>query len=260
MSSSIGSNRLLETWAKGERTFGLWCAIPSSVSAEGAATQGADYVCVDQQHGAVDYSDAVTMFQAIDPWTTPLTRVPWNDPATIMKALDAGAKGVIVPLVSTAEDARRAVSACRYPPQGIRSFGPVRASIALGSRDTADLDRVACIVMIETMEGLDNLEEIAAVPGLDAVYIGPADLALAMGLPPAYELSDAQHVEAIEAIRQACARHGIVAGIHCADGDMGARRIAEGFQMVTVGNDLVLLKSGAGQQLAAARTPGAVDR
>lgn len=259
MNPSIGTNRLLDAWDAGHVTIGLWCAIPSSVSAEGGASQGFDYVCVDQQHGAVDYPDMVTMFQAIDPWAPPLTRIPWNDPGTIMKALDAGAKGVIVPLVSTVEDAQQAVSACRFPPTGVRSYGPVRASLALGSRDPGDLDRVACVVMVETREGLANLEDIAAVPGLDAIYVGPADLALALDLPPAYERSDPEHVEAIEKVRDACTRRGIVAGIHCADGDMAARRIQQGFQMVTVANDLVLVKAGAAAALSTARAAVGTD-
>lgn len=247
------SNALLDAWDGGETTYGLWCVVPSTVSAQSVAGRGFDYVCVDQQHGAIGYGDALPMYQVIGARTTPIARVEWNDPGIIMKALDAGAQGVVVPLVSTVEDAERAVAACRYPPRGIRSFGPVVAATMLGSRDTADLERVACIAMVETPEGLDNLDQIAAVPGLDAIYVGPADLALGLGLPPAYEHDDRQHADAITAIREACERHGIVPGIHAADGDMARRRVEEGFRMVTVGQDLTLLGAGAGAALVAAR-------
>lgn len=252
----MGANQLLDAWNRGRTTYGLWCVVPSTITAQNVAGRGFDYVCVDQQHGAVGYSDAVPMFQVIGAQTTPITRVPWNDPGTIMKALDGGALGVVVPLVSTAEDAARAVAACRYPPSGIRSFGPVVAGMSMGTRDPHELEQVACIAMVETREGLDNLDAIASVPGLDAIYVGPADLALGLGLPPAYEHDDPVHADAITAIREACARHGVVAGIHAADGAMAARRVDEGFQMVTVGQDLSLVGAGASAALAAATRAG----
>ncbi len=248
---------LLDRWDAGQTTFGAWCVIPSTVSAQRVAEVGFDYVCVDQQHGAISYSDSVSMFQVLAGRTTPITRVHWNDPGTIMKALDAGAEGVVVPLVSTAEDAAAAVAACRYPPHGQRSYGPVVASMTMRTRRPEELARVACIVMVETQEGLDNLDEICATPGVDAVYVGPADLALSLGLPPAYEHDEPSHADAITAIRDVCQRHGVVAGIHCADGEMAARRVAEGFQMITVGQDLGVLGSGMGAAVAAARDEGA---
>jgi 4-hydroxy-2-oxoheptanedioate aldolase len=248
------TNPLRTAWDGGEATFGAWCSIPSSLSAELVANAGYDYVCVDTQHGAIGYSDALTMLQAAAlRGAAPVVRVTWNDPAEIMKALDAGALGVIVPLVSTAEEAARAVAACRYPPKGIRSFGPIRASLVAGSRDPADLDQVVCIVMVETAEGLANVEEIAATPGLDGIYIGPSDLSLAVGLPPAYEQTEPAHVDAVERIRAACEAHGIVAGMHCAGGAMAARRHQQGFRMITVGADGVFLSTTAAKELATAR-------
>src|ERR687886_2556552 len=145
-------NPLREVWAEGRTAFGLWAAIPSSFSAELVAGAGADYVCVDQQHGVVDYASMVPMLQAIGAaGAAPITRGLSNDPYRIMKALDAGALGVIVPLVNNAGEATRAVAACRYPPHGIRSYGPIRASSVIGSRDPDDLaGEVMCIVMVET--------------------------------------------------------------------------------------------------------------
>ena len=180
-------NSLKEAWAAARKTFGAWLTIPSSLSAELVAELRPDYVCVDQQHGAIDYGSMVPMLQAIRAaGATPITRVVGNDAALIMKALDAGALGVIVPLVSSQAEAARAVAACRYPPMGTRSYGPVRAAHVLGSTSPTDLaEGVVCLVMVETREGLDRVEEIAATPGLDGIYVGPADLALSFGLPPA---------------------------------------------------------------------------
>lgn len=248
------TNPLRAAWQRGETVRGAWCTSPSSVSAEAMAAVGFDYVCVDLQHGAIDYSDAVPMFQAISgQGATPLARVPSNDLGTIGKVLDAGALGVVVPLVSTPEDAAAAVAACHYPPAGGRSFGPVRASTVVGSREIADLDQVLVAVMVETREGLDRIDEIAATPGVDAIYIGPADLALALGLPPAYERPEPEHAAAIDRIREACERHGVIPGIHCADGAMATRRLQQGFRMTTVANDLVSMRTHAAAELATSR-------
>src|SRR5918997_5730131 len=191
----VNPNPLRATWAGGRTVFGLWMTVPGSVGAEILAGAGVDYVCVDQQHGVIDYDAMVPMFQAIRAeGPAPITRVLSNDPFLIMKALDAGAWGVIVPLVNDTEDAARAVAACRYPPQGVRSYGPVRAARVIGSRDPEDLaGEVLCIVMVETREGLERVEEIAATPGLDGLYIGPSDLALSLGLTPTLEIMEGEH-------------------------------------------------------------------
>ena len=246
-------NPLTAAWARGDAVRGGWCFSPSPVVAEAMASVGFDYVCVDLQHGAIDYPDAVHMFQAIGgQGVAPVARVPSNDAAMIGKVLDAGALGVVVPLVDDAEQAAAAVAACRYPPRGHRSFGPVRASTVVGSRDVEDLDRVVVAVMVETRRGLENVEEIAATPGLDAIYCGPSDLSLALGLPPLFEHDAAEHVEAVGRIREACDAAGVVAGIHCADGAMAARRLAQGFRMTTVTTDLPLVRAGAAAELARA--------
>lgn len=248
------ANRLRQAWTSGQSTRGVWCTSPSAVVAEVAASCGVDYVCVDLQHGAVDYPDLVPMLMAVGgQGATPVVRVTANDPAAIGKVLDAGALGVVVPLVSTADEAARTVAACRYPPRGGRSFGPVRAGTVLGSRDPVDLEDVVVAVMVETQRGLDEVEAIAATPGLDAIYLGPADLGLALGLPPVYEHPDGPHAAAVDRIRHACDRAGIVAGIHCADGAMAARRLAQGFRMVTLANDLGLVRSGVLSELEASR-------
>jgi 4-hydroxy-2-oxoheptanedioate aldolase len=229
--------------------------VPGSVGAEILAGAGVDYVCVDQQHGVIDYDSMVPMFQAIRAeGVAPITRVLSNDPFLIMKALDGGAWGVIVPLVNNAEDAARAVAACRFPPRGMRSYGPVRAAGVIGSRDPEELGgEVLCLVMVETREALERVEEITSTPGVDGVYIGPSDLALSLGLPPTLEVTEDAHVEAVDRIREACHRSGIAAGIHARSGEWARKHAEAGFDMVTVATDAVLLRAAALRELAVAR-------
>lgn len=232
---------------------GAWCASPSAVIAEAIASVGYDYVCVDLQHGAVDYSDAVHMFAMISAQgAVPIARVASNDPAAIGRVIDAGALGVVVPLVNNGEEAERAVAATRYPPRGNRSYGPIRGSVAVGSREPADLEQIFVAVMVETQSGLDLVDEIAATPDLDAIYCGPADLALALGMPPAYERPEQLHIDSIETIRKACDTHGILPGVHCVGGEMAARRVAQGFRMTTIMQDVATVKSAAAAELALA--------
>ncbi|HEV8225208.1 MAG TPA: aldolase/citrate lyase family protein [Rubrobacteraceae bacterium] len=251
----MARNPLKAAWEEGRAAFGLWSVMPGTTGAEILAKAGADYVCVDQQHGVIDYGSMAPMFQAIRAGgAAPITRVLSNDPFLIMKALDAGSWGVIVPLVNSAEDAARAVSACRYPPQGIRSFGPVLAADVIGSRDPEELGgKVVCLVMVETREALERVGEIAATPGLDGVYIGPSDLALSLGLPPTLEIMEGEHAEAVERIREACHRNGIAAGIHSPSGEWARRHAQAGFDLITVASDAPLLRAAAGQEMATAR-------
>ena len=251
----MATNPIREIWAGDRPAFGLWSVMPGTIGAEILAKAGADYVCVDQQHGVIDYGSMAPMCQAIRAGgAAPITRVLSNDPFLIMKALDAGSWGVIVPLVNSAEDAARAVSACRYPPQGMRSFGPVLAADVIGSRDPEELGgKVVCLVMVETREALERVGEIAATPGLDGIYIGPSDLALSLGLTPTLEIMEGEHAEAVERIREACHRNGIAAGIHSPSGEWARRHAQAGFDLITVASDAPLLRAAAGQEMATAR-------
>jgi 4-hydroxy-2-oxoheptanedioate aldolase len=251
----MATNPIREIWAENRTAFGLWSVMPGTIGAEILAKAGADYVCVDQQHGVIDYGSMAPMFQVIRAGgAAPITRVLSNDPFLIMKALDAGSWGVIVPLVNSAEDAARAVSACRYPPQGIRSFGPVLAAGVIGSRDPEKLGgEVVCLVMVETREALERVGEIAATPGLDGVYIGPSDLALSLGLTPTLEIMEGEHEAAVRRIREACHKHGIAAGIHAPSGEWARRHAQAGFDLITVASDAPLLRAAAGQEMATAR-------
>jgi 4-hydroxy-2-oxoheptanedioate aldolase len=253
----MATNPIREIWAGDRPAFGLWSVMPGTIGAEILAKAGADYVCVDQQHGVIDYGSIAPMFQVIRAGgAAPITRVLSNDPFLIMKALDAGSWGVIVPLVNSAEDAARAVSACRYPPQGIRSFGPVLAADVIGSRDPEKLGgEVVCLVMVETREALERVGEIAATPGLDGVYIGPSDLALSLGLPPTLEIMEGEHAAAVQRIREACHEHGIAAGIHAPSGEWARRHAEAGFDLITVATDAPLLRAAALREMTAAREP-----
>lgn len=247
-------NNARAKWQRGEALTGFWTAIPAAFSAELLALSGADYVCIDQQHGLIDYNTMLPMLAAIEArGALPITRVPANETWLISKALDAGAMGVVVPMVNTAEDAANAVAACRYPPDGVRSFGPIRAAVAMGSGKPKDLQRALCVVMVETEEGLANVDAIAATPGVDAIYIGPADLALGLGLEPGLDVPDPKHRAAIETIAAACERAGIVAGIQCDNGAAAAAYIARGFRLVTLAKDSTMLQAAAMSALHVAR-------
>ncbi len=252
-------NTLKTKWARGEATVNGWLSIPSSFSAEVMAHQGFDSLTVDMQHGVVDYQVAVTMLQAIS--TTgviPLARVPWNDPGRLMKILDAGVYGVICPMISNRAQAEALVAACKYPPRGFRSYGPVRASIYAGSDygDRAN-DDILAIPMIETAEALQNLDDILSVPGVDAIYVGPADLSLALGCKPRLDQTDPPVVEALKKIAAACKRHNVVAGIHNNTSAYALKMIAEGYQFVTLASDSRFLAAKAAEEAAAVKKSAA---
>ncbi|MCG6924680.1 MAG: 2,4-dihydroxyhept-2-ene-1,7-dioic acid aldolase [Acidobacteria bacterium] len=249
-------NMVRSIWARGDAVVNGWLSIPSSFSAEVMAHQGFDSLVIDMQHGLVDYQAAVTMLQAISTTpVVPLVRVPWNDPAHLMKVLDAGAYGVICPMINTRDQAEALVRACRYAPRGVRSFGPTRAHL-YGGDDYAERanDEILVMPMIETVEALENLDEILATPGVDAAYVGPADLSLSMGKEPRVDHTDPQLVEVQRTIVAACQRHGVVAAIHAGTAEYALKMIEDGYRLVTVGSDSHLLALGAAARVAAVRT------
>ena len=244
-------NTVKSAWKAGKGTIGAWLSIPSSYSAETMAHQGFDWLCVDMQHGVIDYRDAVAMFTAISTTSAiPFCRVPWNDPAIVMKVLDAGAYGVVVPLINTRADAELAVAACRYPPEGIRSNGANRG-LLYGGPDyvRAANAQIACVVMIETRQAIANLDDILSVPGVDGIYIGPNDLAFALGVPVGMDNQHPLHVETVDTILAACKRHGVAAGIHTGGPAFTRRFLDQGFQMVTLTSDAVAMTRGVRAQL-----------
>jgi 4-hydroxy-2-oxoheptanedioate aldolase len=256
----VRENKLKSIWARGEAVVNGWLSIPSAFSAEVMAHQGFDSLTVDMQHGVIDYQVAVTMLQGIS--TTgamPMARVPWNDPARLMKILDAGAYGVICPMVNTRAEAEALVRACKYPPRGYRSWGPVRASIYAGADygDHAN-DDIVVMPMIETAEAMKNLDDILSVPGVDGAYVGPSDLSLALGLKPRLDQTDAPVVEAQQKIAEACKRHGVVAGIHNSTATYALKMIAQGYQFVTLASDSRHMAMKAAEEVAVVRKSGVV--
>jgi 4-hydroxy-2-oxoheptanedioate aldolase len=248
-------NLALAKWRAGQQTIGAWLSLANTHSAELLAHAGFDWLCIDLQHGLLDYTDLLHMLPAISTTdVTPIVRVAGNEPSQIMKVLDAGAMGVIVPLVNNRAEAAAAVAACMYPPLGGRSFGPARAALYGGRGYAAEAnDQIACIVMIETREGIDNLEEIVSTPGLGGVYIGPSDLALSLGLPPLGDTDDPLHLATVTRILAACKRQGVPVGIHTGGLAYTRIRLEAGFDFVTLGSDAGFMMRAAAADLAAAR-------
>jgi 4-hydroxy-2-oxoheptanedioate aldolase len=232
-------NNVKTIWEKDGYVVNGWLGIPAAFSAEVMAHLGWDSLVIDLQHGLIDYQMAVGMMQAISTTsTTPLVRVPWNDPAIIMKCLDAGAYGVICPMINNRAEAERFVQACRYPPKGYRSSGPIRALIYGGDdyQTKAD-DTIVTFAMIETVDGVKNLDEILSTPTLDAVYIGPNDLSLSHGGKGGLDQTDPKMVAVIDKILAAAKKHGRRAGIHTGGSAYAKAMIAKGFDFVTILSD-----------------------
>jgi 4-hydroxy-2-oxoheptanedioate aldolase len=246
------SERLRRCWRADRPALGVWSSLADPAVAELLAATDVDYVCVDLQHGLAGASDLPGLGQAMRAaGRAPLVRVPWNEPVQLMRALDSGAAGVVVPMVDTAADAARAVDACRFPPAGSRSWGPMWGDARPdGALPPAEQDAAAlCVVMVETRSGVDALAEIVAVPGVDAVYVGPNDLALGCGHGRA-TYRDSPEVDAlIQHVVDTCRDAGMVAGLHCSDTEMAVHWAARGVRMLTVATDTTVLRDG----VAAAR-------
>jgi len=236
--------------------YGAIISIADSVSAEVIGRGGFDWLCIDQQHGAVGDEGLFRVLQATGLGATPcLVRVRWNEPAQIMRALDAGALGVIVPMVETPEQAASVVNAAKFPPTGSRSWGPIRARYSMTDyTPKAANEHVLCAVMIETSLGLENVDAIAAVPGLDAIFVGPSDLALSLGFTPNLVVSEPRVVESIGKIATACRNSSIAAGIFTTGASEGARWRDAGFTIISVHSDRLLMAEAANATLARVRS------
>ncbi len=249
------SNPLRTLWSEGRPVINGWLTIPNGFATETMAHQGWDSLTIDLQHGIVDYAAAVEMLTAISTTTVaPLVRVPWLEPGIIMKSLDAGAFGVICPMISTREEAERLVACTRYAPRGTRSFGPARALLYAGADYPQHADAaIVRFAMIETAQALDNLDDILSVEGLDAIYVGPSDLSLALGCRPVLDAVDPPAAQAIEHILARAQAHGVVAGIHNGSAETARRRLDMGYRFVSIGSDARLMASAAQQALAQIR-------
>ncbi|MEQ9039160.1 MAG: aldolase/citrate lyase family protein [Silicimonas sp.] len=244
------ANLLKEKWKAGKPTINGWCSIGSSFSAEIMAAQGFDSVSIDVQHGALDYGAALPMLQAIRAsGTVPMARVPWREPGIIMKMLDAGAMGIICPMINNRAEAEEFVSFMRYPPLGQRSYGPTRATFAMPGYNVKDANAdILAFAMIETADGVANLDEIAATPGLDGLYVGPADLTLGVTqgrLPPGFDRTEDEMLEVIKRIADVASANGIASALHCGAVDYAVKATGWGYNMVTVSGDVRLLAAAA---------------
>lgn len=240
-------NTLIEAWKSGKKTINGWLGIPSSVSAEAMAQGGWDSITVDCQHGPIDFQAGVSCFQAIASYpVTPMARVPWLEPGIIMKMLDAGAYGIICPMINTKEQAEAFASYGRYAPRGQRSMGPNRA-VQYGGADYAQHanDEICLFAMIETRQALGNLDQILAVPGIDGVYVGPSDLSVSMGKPPTLDPSDPEVVAAIDEIARKTRAKGLIAGVHTDGVKTAAKRFDKGYQLCTLLNDARMMAMSA---------------
>lgn len=230
---------------KTDIAYGAWLSLPDTITAEIAAHIGFDYLCIDMQHGSLDYQTTLTMLQAIDLGNSvPVVRVPINEASIIGKVLDVGAMAIIVPMVNNADEAQAAVSACHYPPLGKRSMGPKRP-MTIPAKDYVRqaIQEISVIPMIETADGVKNIDEIVKLPGVDAVYVGPNDLQLSLGLEPGYDSDHPIFNDALKRIVEGCRNAGIAPGIH-ASAQLAAKRREQGFKIITVASDFGILKAG----------------
>lgn len=248
-------NPLRQIWSEGRAAINGWLTIPDGFAAETMAHQGWDSLTIDLQHGIVDYAAAVQMLTAIATTATvPLVRVPWLEPGILMKSLDAGAYGVICPMINDRTEAERFVACTRYAPRGTRSYGPTRAQLYGGADYAQHADAtIVRFAMIETAQALDNLDGILSVEGLDAIYVGPSDLSLALGCRPVLDEVEAPVAQAIAHIVARAQAHGVIAGIHNGSAGTASARLEMGYRFVSIASDARLMAAAAQQALAQVR-------
>ena len=246
-----------------EGSIGYWVTLDAPPATERIARLGYDFVCLDEQHGMMGYSGILNGILAIDAGRSAvgMVRVGENSERLIERALDAGAVGVIVPMINTPEQAAHAVSATRYAPQGVRSYGPARSALRIGPRPADANDSTLVIAMIETLEAVRNIESICAVDGLDGVYVGPSDLSIALGGAFPYDPSvDDEYEQALRSVADAARAAGVAAGIHAPDGRTAAHRMGRGYTFACIANDLTHLEMSAATHLHAAQARQSVDQ
>ena len=247
---------LRDCWAKEKGAINAWCSIPSAVTAEMMSMNDFDSITIDMQHGLVDYQVALNMLQVISSsGKTPMVRVPWNEPGIIMKSLDAGALGVICPMINTPKDAVNFVGATRYAPEGHRSSGPTRALMVHGSNyhDEAN-DKIISLAMIETVEALENVEKIAATDGLTGIYIGPSDLSISMGFKPGLDRVEPEMINAIKKIYDAWKNNNIKVGIDCLSPSYLKVKLSNGYDLATLASDVRIYAEGLSNKIKEARS------
>ena len=242
-------------WAAGETAFAAWLTFDSPAAASVLASAGFDAVVVDLQHGHATLESLPHLLATIHQTESlPFVRAAWNHPADLMRALDLGARGLICPMVGSRGEAEAFVAACRYPTVGIRSYGPIHAAFGRGPEQTAAANEgVLLFAMIETADGFANLDEIAATPGLDGLFVGPADLSLGLGLASFADLTDPALLTALDTIVAAADGRGLVPGIHAPSPSGAAAMVERGFRFVSSAVDEDLLREAAESAVRGAR-------
>jgi len=252
------ANHVRRRLQAGEPSIGTWLALPSPEAAEYVATLGFDWLVVDTEHNAIDIRTLSQMFGAIAPaGVAPMVRIPWNSGENIKRVLDAGAWGIVVPMVNSRAEAELAVESARYPPKGMRSVGGGQTALRFGTTGADYLkhadDEILVVLQIEHIKGVEAADEILSVPGVDACFIGPNDLAASMGLGIGVPLESDQPqlVEAIDHIRATCVKHGVAPGVHTSGAKGVNQRITEGFQFLAMASEVRYLLSGLTADIAA---------
>lgn len=236
-------------------TFGAWCGLSSTFTTELVARAGFDWICIDTQHGLIGFQELSAMLQVSNAVGTPaLVRVASHQPSELMHALDAGAEGVIVPMVESAEQARELVGTCRYPPAGHRSWGPIRGAFGNPVPGIEAANRtIVVVLMIETVAGVENVDAIAAVPGVDVLLVGPSDIAVVHGLAADPDVRTPEHARLVRRVVDAADGHGIASGLVCGSMETARHWAGQGMRMLNVGSELSWMASGARTQIEEAR-------
>jgi len=245
-----------ELWQQGKAATMAWLSTADTYVAEIMANAGFDALVLDMQHGmAIGPEQAGLWLQAVSTTeTVPIVRVPWNEPVYVQWALDAGAYGIIVPLVNNREEAAKAAGACRYPPAGYRSVGPNRVRFYSGADYIERANQeIICLVMVEDIRTVERVEELAEVPGIDGFYIGPADLAMSLGLSPADYLKSTEHAKACQRVLDVARGQNLVAGIHCGSAEEALQRTTQGFRLCPAISDAGALSAAARAALRTVR-------
>jgi 4-hydroxy-2-oxoheptanedioate aldolase len=254
----MSSDPVRARWAADETAFAAWLTLESPTAAAAVASAGFDAVAVDLQHGHATLADLPGLSATLEHSpAVPFVRSAWNHPADLMRSLDLGFRGVICPMVGSRAEAEAFVGACRYPPVGTRSYGPIHGAFGQGRDHTrATEDAILLFAMIETAEGLANIDEIASTPGLDGLFVGPADLSLGMGLDTFADLTDPALLAALDSVIAAALDHDLAPGIHAPSSSDAAAMARRGFRLVSCAVDEDLLREAAGVALRETRGPG----